>query len=70
MKLRETLAKNVREARLARDWTQEDLAEASGLHRTYISQLETASRNPTIDVLERLSAALRVSIEALVRKPH
>jgi len=47
-------------------WSQEDLAEEAGLHRTYISGLERRVRNPTILVLERLAKVLRTSAAALL----
>ncbi len=40
--------------------TQEGLAEASGLGRTYVSEVERLKRNITLDVLERFGTALGV----------
>ncbi|HLQ24891.1 MAG TPA: helix-turn-helix transcriptional regulator [Acidiferrobacterales bacterium] len=40
---RKTLAHKVRLLRFLRGWSQEVLAETSGLHRTYISSIEGAS---------------------------
>ena len=40
--------------------SQEDLANAAGLHRTYISDLERGVRNPTIMVVMHLAEALQV----------
>ena len=47
--------------------SQEELAEASGTHRTYVSQLERGIRNPTVTVLARLAIALKVELPDLFR---
>ena len=60
------LAKNLVRLREERGWSQEDLADASGLHRTYVSGVERGIRNPTIKVLERMAKALKVSAGALI----
>lgn len=52
------LGRAVKRLRMAKGFTQEALAEASGLHRTYISGIEIGKRNPTYVVLCRLLAAL------------
>jgi transcriptional regulator with XRE-family HTH domain len=53
--------KRIRELRDIKGWSQEDLAEASGLHRTYISGIERGARNPTLSVIGQLADALNVS---------
>lgn len=50
----------VREQREAKGLTQEDLAGAAGLDRTYISHLERGRRNPGLLHLRRLAKALGV----------
>jgi transcriptional regulator with XRE-family HTH domain len=60
------LGKNVRLLRVTRGWSQEVLAEMSGLHRTYISMIERRDKNIGLDSLERLAAAFGVSIGELV----
>jgi len=60
MDIRKQIGKNLRAIREKRGWTQEELADYSGLHRTYISGVERGLRNPTIQIVARLSKALRV----------
>jgi transcriptional regulator with XRE-family HTH domain len=38
--------------------TQEEFAERSGLHRTYVSGIERGERNPTIDIVFAIARAL------------
>jgi transcriptional regulator with XRE-family HTH domain len=50
----------LRERREALDVSQSDLARRSGLHRSYIGDLERGSRNISVKNLSRLSEALEV----------
>lgn len=61
MDIQERLAKNLRLLRQAKGWSQEVFADEAGLHRTYISDLERGSRNPTISVVDKLATALGVT---------
>ena len=49
-----------------RGWTQEVLAEAAGVHRTYVGSVERGERNMGLDNLERFAEALGVSPKRLV----
>lgn len=60
------LGRRVQEARSAKGWTQQQLSEAAGLDRTYISGLEHGKQNPTIGALLRLARALEVPLDRLV----
>ena len=66
MDIRKRLGSNVKRLRLENGWSQEDYADRAGIHRTYVSDIERASRNPTITVLERLARALKVSPSSLI----
>jgi transcriptional regulator with XRE-family HTH domain len=57
-KLRKVFGDNVRQRRRELGLSQEDLAEAAGVHRTYIGSVERAERNVSIDNIDRISAAL------------
>jgi transcriptional regulator with XRE-family HTH domain len=59
--IKKVVGRNVRNLREAKGWSQEDLAEASALHRTYVSGIERGNRNATLTVLLRLADALRVT---------
>lgn len=58
MDIRSRVGLNVRQAREAKGWSQEELADRSGLHRTYVSGVERGIRNPTVTVLEKLATPL------------
>ncbi len=62
---RARLARRLRLLRAERGWSQEELAEAAGLHRTYVSGIERAERNVGIDNVERLAGAFGVEIGEL-----
>ena len=65
--LRRLLGANVRHYRAVRDWSQEQLAFESGLHRTFIAHVERAARNISLDNIEKLAKALGVEGYELLR---
>jgi len=66
MDIRKRTGACIRKLRDERDWSQEELAERAGLHRTYVSAVERGVRNPTITVLERLATALDVTLSEML----
>ncbi|OAB55814.1 hypothetical protein AY600_17925 [Phormidium willei BDU 130791] len=54
------LAKNLRRFRTSTGLSQEELAERAGLHRTYISSVERAERNISLENIFLLADALDV----------
>ena len=62
----ERFGSNVREARLERGWTQEELARATGLASVQVSRIERGRREVRLTTLLRLAAALDVSLDRLV----
>jgi len=56
----------LREQRLSRDLSQEALALAADVDRTFVSQMERGIRQPTITTLMKLAAALGIQPSTLV----
>jgi transcriptional regulator with XRE-family HTH domain len=59
-------AANMRRIRKAKKLTQEQVAEGADLHPNYISSVERAERNVSIRNIERIAAALDVSMAELL----
>lgn len=57
----------VRELRKAKDLSQEALAAACGLDRTYISGIERGRRNVSLRNIELIATALGISISELMK---
>ena len=64
--VRQRLARNVRRLREAKGWSQEVYADEARIHRTYVSDIERGTRNPTIAVVEKLAAPLNVTAAELL----
>lgn len=64
---RSIFAENLRKLRQSRGFSQEKLAELSGLHRTYIGSVERGERNISIDNMERIAIALNVDTQSLLK---
>ncbi len=63
---RKRLAQRVRLMRTRRGWSQEVLAELSGLNRSYIGAVERAEHNIGLDNIERIAAALETGLPELL----
>ncbi len=64
---RKILAANVRKLRLDKGWSQEDLGEEAGLHRTFVGFVERAETNISLGNLDRLANALQVESFELLK---
>ncbi|RZJ42882.1 MAG: XRE family transcriptional regulator, partial [Brevundimonas sp.] len=53
--------RNVRALRVRAGLSQEELAFRAGMKRTYLSDLERGTRNPSVRALGRLADALSVA---------
>lgn len=57
-----------REARAAAGWTQQELAEAAGVHRSYLSDLEQGRTSQQVHRLLRLLRTLKLDFTVSTRK--
>lgn len=62
------VGRNVRQARKVAGLSQEALADAAEIDRTYVSGVERGVRNPTVTILDRLAKALGVTAADLLRQ--
>lgn len=56
----EKLGKNINKARKKAKLTQEQLAEKTGVHVSYISRIERGVVNPSTEVIENIVKALKI----------
>jgi transcriptional regulator with XRE-family HTH domain len=63
----ERFGANVRKARLARGWTQEDLAEKTGLATVQVSRIERGRREVRLTTFTRLVQALGIPPAELLK---
>jgi transcriptional regulator with XRE-family HTH domain len=66
----ELLATNLARGRSRRDWTQETLGQRSGVSMYVVAHIERQARSPDLRTVERLAAALGVSMEWLLSEPR
>lgn len=64
--IQEKVGKKVREIRKQKNLSQEELAFHSGLHRTYISDIERGDRNVSVKNIEKIARALGVKPSELL----
>ena len=55
-----SLGCRIRNCRLSRGWTQEDLSERAGLSAKYIGEVERGEKNPTYLVLVQIADAIGI----------
>ncbi|WOB97713.1 helix-turn-helix domain-containing protein [Providencia sp. PROV099] len=68
MMLREILAKNIKNHRNKNNISQESFADLVGLHRTYIGAVERSERNISIDNIEKIAKAMKISASDLLKE--
>ncbi|ETA72693.1 MULTISPECIES: helix-turn-helix domain-containing protein [Mesorhizobium] len=69
MNVRKIIGWNLRKLRAEQGLSQERLALAAEIDRSYVGRIERGSENVTIDTLEALAKALGVPAAALLTEP-
>ncbi|TSC87303.1 MAG: DNA-binding protein [Microgenomates group bacterium Gr01-1014_16] len=59
--------KRLRQLRKAKGLSQEELAFRSGLHRTYVSDLERGTRNVSLENIEKIAKVLGLELSELFK---
>ncbi len=67
MSLMERVGRNVKRRRLALGLTQQALADRVGTSRIYVAQIEAATKEISLNMLDRLAKALRVRPGTLLK---
>lgn len=61
MDIRKRLGLNIKRLREQKELSQEQFGFESGIHRTYISDVERGARNPSVTQVEKFAKALGVT---------
>lgn len=69
-KEKELLGSRIKSLREYRKMTQEQLAERAGMNPVYLSNIERGKENPTLNVIIRISIALKIEMWELFDFKH
>ena len=67
MTVEKQLGKRIKYLRSLKELSQEDLALEAGINKNYLSDLERGTRNPSLKILERICAALEITLSELFK---
>jgi HTH-type transcriptional regulator/antitoxin HipB len=66
----ELIGRSIKQTRLERNLTQEELGNLIGVKKAQISRIESNASNVTIDTLLRVFNALQANVKLLVELPN
>lgn len=64
-----SLGRKIKELRVMRNYSQENMADITGLNRAYISALENGNKNVTVEILAKIALFLEVPLAELFEAP-
>lgn len=62
------LGENLKQIRTKKNITQTDLAEALGVNKSFVSNIENGKTNPTLSTIANLAKAVGVTSDKLLKK--
>jgi DNA-binding XRE family transcriptional regulator len=65
--IRVRLGSRIRALRLKHGWTQVELSEMLGVDRSYLSEIETGKKDPSLRVLKTIADGFNLSLSQLLR---
>lgn len=65
-KLSVKIANNIKQIRIDRNMTQQEVSEKAGLHLTYLGHLEVGKYHPSTFVLWKIAKVLQVSVDTII----
>lgn len=65
MNITEKIGQRIKELRIERGYSQQELSYRSNIDRTYITQVENGKRNISIINIEKIANALEISMKEL-----
>ena len=62
------LGRKIRLLREKRGWTQQQLADMTGIGRVHVSELENGKREAGLRIIEKLAASFEVRVSDLLKE--
>lgn len=62
-----SFGQRVKKIRLDKGLSQEEFADLSGFHRTYIGMIERGERNPSLKNIQKLAKTFQISLSELFK---
>lgn len=59
-------SQKLRENRLKKKLSQNNIARVLGIHRSYISELERRVRNPSLLTIQKVAKAININVKDLI----
>ena len=70
METKRLIGLRIKSLRRGKGYSQEKLAEITGMNPKYLSSIERGAENPTLDLFIRLSQGLKVGLDEIFRLEH